>query len=104
MLAIYERVYGTREHPSTATTLYNLADLYETQQDFPAALSYFQRALAMETLIYGAEHAEVATTRQRVVALQQRLGIVEEEDSKQPSELLSSNGLFATCRGQSTAG
>jgi tetratricopeptide (TPR) repeat protein len=59
-LAIREKTLG-KEHPRTATTLTNLASLYEAQGKYAQAEPLYLRALAIDEKAYGVERPEVAT-------------------------------------------
>jgi tetratricopeptide (TPR) repeat protein len=58
-LAIYEKVLGS-EHPSTATSLNNLASLLQAQGDLAGARPLNERALAIREKALGAEHPGTA--------------------------------------------
>src|SRR5262249_5022058 len=53
-LAICEKALGP-EHPDTATSLNNLAGLYQDQGNYDKALPLFQRALAISEMVLGPE-------------------------------------------------
>jgi tetratricopeptide (TPR) repeat protein len=58
-LAINEQVLG-HEHPDTATSLNNLAVLYDAQGNYSEALPLYQRALAIYEQVLGPEHPKTA--------------------------------------------
>lgn len=58
-LAISEQIFG-REHPDVATSLNNLAVLYQSQGDYAQALPLLQRALAIREQIFGPLHPDTA--------------------------------------------
>jgi tetratricopeptide (TPR) repeat protein len=58
-LAIYEQLLGV-EHPSTATSLHNLALLYERQGKYEQAEPLYRRALAIREQHLGPEHPDTA--------------------------------------------
>jgi len=49
------------DHPSVATSLNNLAELYCFQEKYEEALPLFQRALTILEKAYGSNHRDVAT-------------------------------------------
>ncbi|CAN0540423.1 unnamed protein product, partial [Ectocarpus sp. 12 AP-2014] len=53
------RVYGA-DHPEVATTLNNLAGLLETQGEYTAAETLYERSLAIQEAALGPEHPDVA--------------------------------------------
>ncbi|MDP8051720.1 tetratricopeptide repeat protein [Pasteurella atlantica] len=59
-LAITEKVMG-ENHPSLATTLNNLANLYRTQGKYAKAESLYKRSLAIKEKALGENHPSVAT-------------------------------------------
>ena len=62
-LAISEKVLGP-EHPDVATSLHNLAMLYQVQERYAEAEPLFQRALAIMEKVLGLEHPQTAAARQ----------------------------------------
>jgi serine/threonine protein phosphatase PrpC/tetratricopeptide (TPR) repeat protein len=58
-LAIHEQVLGA-EHPHTAVSLNNLAELLRLQGDYAAARQLVERALAIHERVLGAEHPHTA--------------------------------------------
>jgi tetratricopeptide (TPR) repeat protein len=58
-LAIREKVLGA-EHPNTAMSLNNLAELLRTQGDLTEARLLCERALAIYEKVLGAEHPDTA--------------------------------------------
>ena len=60
-LAIREKALGP-EHPDTATSLNNLADLLRDQGDFAGARPLHERALAIRETALGPEHSATATS------------------------------------------
>jgi tetratricopeptide (TPR) repeat protein/nucleoside phosphorylase len=58
--SIYEQQLGP-EHPSAATSLNNLAVLYDRQGKYEHAEPLYARFLAISTKAYGTEHLSVAT-------------------------------------------
>ena len=78
-LAIKEEQLGP-EHPSTSSSLNNLAELYENQGRYNEAEPLFKRALAIDTSVYGAEHVEVATDLNNLAHLYQTQGRYNEAE------------------------
>jgi CHAT domain-containing protein/Tfp pilus assembly protein PilF len=60
-LAIREKVLGP-EHPSTATSLNNLASTYKKMHDYAKARELHERALAIREKVLGPEHPDTATS------------------------------------------
>jgi tetratricopeptide (TPR) repeat protein len=67
-LALHERVLGA-EHPLTAQSLNNLAELYRAQGAFERALPLYERALAIRERVLGAEHPDTATSLNNLAAV-----------------------------------
>src|SRR5204863_258971 len=61
-LAIFEKALGS-DHPSVATGLNNLAELYRNQGNYEAALRLQQRALAIREKALGPSYPGVANSR-----------------------------------------
>ena len=59
-LAIREDVYGN--HPDTADTCFNMANVYDAQGDQAKALELYRRALAIQEEVYGKDHPDTADT------------------------------------------
>ena len=72
-LAIREKALGP-EHPDMATTLNNLALLYQAQGDYGRAAPLYQRSLAVREKALGPEHPSVATTLNNLASLYQAQG------------------------------
>ncbi|RRR75209.1 MAG: tetratricopeptide repeat-containing protein, partial [Candidatus Viridilinea halotolerans] len=72
-LAIREQVLGA-EHPQTATSLNNLAELYRAQGNYGAALPLYERALAISEQVLGAEHPATATSLNNLAGLYRAQG------------------------------
>ena len=60
-LEIYEKVLG-KEHPDTAMTYNNLANVYDDQGNYEAALEYYGKALEIREKVLGKEHPDTAGT------------------------------------------
>ncbi|MCL1937955.1 MAG: tetratricopeptide repeat protein [Candidatus Azobacteroides sp.] len=60
-LSISEKVLGI-EHPDTATTYNNIAEVYYAQGDYDQALEYHTKALNIREKVLGKEHPDTATT------------------------------------------
>jgi TolB-like protein/class 3 adenylate cyclase/Flp pilus assembly protein TadD len=67
-LAIRESALGA-EHPDTATSLNNLADLLRDQGDFAGARPLHQRALAIRERVLGPAHPDTATSLNNLAIL-----------------------------------
>jgi tetratricopeptide (TPR) repeat protein len=72
-LAIYEQQLGAL-HPSTATSLNNLAALYQAQGKYEQAEPLHQRALAIYEQQLGAQHPDTATSLNNLALLYQDQG------------------------------
>jgi len=73
-LAIREKVLGT-EHPDVASSLNNLAVLYESTGDYGRALPLTQRSLAILEKVLGTEeHPDVATSLGNLAGLYRSTG------------------------------
>ena len=66
-LALREKALGP-EHPDVATSLNNLAELYEAQGQYARAEPLYQRALAIAEKALGPEHPNMATFRENYAA------------------------------------
>jgi tetratricopeptide (TPR) repeat protein len=69
-LAIYEQVLGPN-HPHTATSLNNLAGLYQSQSDYEQAKPLFERALAITEQVLGPNHPDTALSLNNLAGLYQ---------------------------------
>ena len=72
-LAIREKALGP-EHPDTATSLNDLAQLLGDQGDLAGARPLFERALAISEKVLGAEHPYTATSLRNLARLLQEQG------------------------------
>jgi tetratricopeptide (TPR) repeat protein len=72
-LAIREKLLGP-EHPSTATSLNNLALLLEAQGDLAGARPLYERALAIHEKLLGTEHPSTATSLDNLAGLLEAQG------------------------------
>jgi len=72
-LAIREKALGS-EHPDTAASLNNLANVLKTQGDLAGARSLFERALAINDKALGLEHPDAATNLESLAILLQAQG------------------------------
>jgi len=75
-LAISEKALGP-DHPEVATTLNNLAGLYESQGRYDEAEPLYQRSLAIKEKALGPDHPEVATTLNNLAVLYYQQGEYE---------------------------
>jgi len=71
-IAIYEQALGS-SHPSTATSLYNLAGLLRAVGDDAEARPLYERALAIWEQALGTDHPYTQRSRQRLADIEQRL-------------------------------
>ena len=76
-LQISEQQLGP-EHPDTATSLNNLAGLYESQGKFPEAEPLYLRALPIFKQKLGAQHPHTQIVRRNYAFLLRKLGRDEE--------------------------
>lgn len=60
-LEIKEKLLGP-DHPSTATSLNNLAELYESQGKYNQAVPLYKRALKIRENVLGPDHPDTATS------------------------------------------
>ncbi|WP_394796651.1 tetratricopeptide repeat protein [Armatimonas sp.] len=67
-LAISKKALGA-DHPDTATSLNNLAALYQTQGDYSSALPLYERALAIRETALGADHPDTAQSLNNLAVL-----------------------------------
>jgi tetratricopeptide (TPR) repeat protein len=65
------------EHPYVATSLNNLAQLYQAQGQYGKAEPLYQRALAIRDKALGPEHPEVATSFENYAFLLRSMGLPE---------------------------
>ncbi|WP_324616405.1 tetratricopeptide repeat protein [Lusitaniella coriacea] len=72
-LSIREKVFGP-EHPSVATSLNNLAELYQIASNYAAAEPLFRRALSIWEKTLGAEHPRVAIGLNNLASLYWYMG------------------------------
>ena len=67
-LALREKILGL-EHPEVATSLHNLALLYEAQGRYSEAEPLYQQALALRERVLGTDHPDVATSLHNLAVL-----------------------------------
>ena len=67
-LAIHEKVHGPN-HPDVATSLNNLAMLYEAKGEYDQAKPLYERSLAIYEKVHGKEHPLVATSLNNLAGL-----------------------------------
>ena len=67
-LAIRKEAFGT-EHPLTAESLNNLAELYKAKGDYAEAESLHLQALAIREKLLGTQHPDTATSYNNLAAL-----------------------------------
>jgi tetratricopeptide (TPR) repeat protein len=75
-LDIWERQLGA-DHPSTATSLNNLAALYHSQGKYESAEPLYQRALDIYERQLGADHPDTANSLHNLALLYQSQGKYE---------------------------
>ena len=63
-----EKTLGA-QHPGTALSLNNLAELYRVQGDYAAAEPLYKRALAIREKTLGAQHPSTATSLNNLALL-----------------------------------
>ena len=73
VLALYEKALGPA-HPDVATSLNNLAELYQRQGRYGEAEPLHRRSLALREKALGQEHPDVATSLNNLAALYQSQG------------------------------
>ena len=76
---MYKKLLG-EEHPSVATSLNNLAALYESQGRYTEAEPLFIQALEMWKKLLGPEHPNVATSLNNLAGLYESQGRYEEAE------------------------
>ncbi|EDN69080.1 TPR repeat protein [Beggiatoa sp. PS] len=74
-LAIWEKVHD-KEHPLVATSLNNLASLYDSQGEYDQAKPLYERSLAIKEKVLGPEHPSVATSLNNLASLYDSQGNV----------------------------
>ena len=67
-LEVAEQNVG-KDHPHVATSLNNLAGLYDTQGDYAKAEPLYKRSLAIWEKALGPDHPDVATSLENLAAL-----------------------------------
>jgi tetratricopeptide (TPR) repeat protein len=72
-LAIREKVLG-QEHPLVATSLNNLANLYQDMGNYQKVEPLFQRSLAIREKVLGQEHPDVASSLNNLAVLYKEMG------------------------------
>jgi tetratricopeptide (TPR) repeat protein len=73
ILQVLEAKLGS-EHPSVATTLNNLAELYDKMGTYEKSLPIYQKALDIRKKVLGPEHPDVATTLNNLAELYYNMG------------------------------
>ena len=64
-LTLARQIWG-EEHPNIATSLNNLAYLYNSQGRYAEALPLYQQALEMHTRLFAGDHRYVATNLNKI--------------------------------------
>ena len=67
-LAICERVLG-KEHPDTATTYNNIANVYKNQDNYEKAIELYEKALAICEKVLGKEHPNTVTISNNLASI-----------------------------------
>ncbi|MCL2357232.1 MAG: FxSxx-COOH system tetratricopeptide repeat protein, partial [Defluviitaleaceae bacterium] len=67
-LNIDEKVLG-KEHPDTATTYNNIAEVYSSQRDYDKALELHQKTLAIYEKVLGAEHPDTTAAYNNIATV-----------------------------------
>jgi len=78
-LAVAEKNMGA-DHPSVATSLNNLAALYEKQGQYAAAEPLYKRALAIDEKALGKDHPDVASSLENLAALYRKTDRVKDAE------------------------
>ncbi len=65
---IAEQIFGP-DHPNLATSLNNLALVYDTQREYTKAEDFYQRSLAIDEKRLGKDHPHVATSLNNLACL-----------------------------------
>jgi tetratricopeptide (TPR) repeat protein len=73
VLALREKALG-RDHPDVATSLYNLASLYDSQGRYADAEPLYQRSLAIREKALGRDHPDVAAALNNLALLNDKQG------------------------------
>ena len=92
-LAILEKVHG-KEHPDVATSLNNLAGLYQAQGAYEQALPLYERALAILEKMLGKEHPSVANSLNNLAGLYYAQGAYEQAKPLLERALKIANKFF----------
>ncbi len=69
------------DHPNTATSLHNLAALYDIQSKYEQAEPLYQRALAIHEQVLGADHPDTRTVQENYTDLLQKTKDKREQQS-----------------------
>ena len=72
-IEVAETTFG-KDHPNTATSLNNLAELYRTQGKYAEAEPLYKRALSIWEKALGENHPKVATVLENMSALYKKMG------------------------------
>jgi tetratricopeptide (TPR) repeat protein len=74
---LYEKLLG-ENHPAVATSLNNLAGLYESQGCYEEAFPLYQRALAIDEKVYGKHHPDIAIDMSNLAGCYDSRGFYDE--------------------------
>ena len=72
-MAIREKVLG-REHPDTAQSYNNIANVYDANGEYDRALEYHEKALAIIEKVLGREHPYTASSYNNIALLYKAKG------------------------------
>lgn len=78
-IPLAEELYG-KEHEKTATSYNNIGGVYKKQGNYPKALEYLKKALAIDEKVLGKEHENTAATYNNI-------GTVYDEQGDYPKAL-----------------
>ena len=79
LIPLAEELYG-QEHKNTATSYNNIGSVYKNQGDYPKALEYYGKALAIVEEVLGKDHPDTATTYNNI-------GLVYDNQGNYPKAL-----------------
>ena len=78
-LMINEKALGP-DHPHVATSLNNLAGLYDAQGKYREAEPLYMRSIAISKKVFGPDHPDVAVVCKNMAKLYRKIGKKEEAD------------------------
>ncbi|VAV83688.1 Chemotaxis protein methyltransferase CheR [hydrothermal vent metagenome] len=80
------------KHPSTATSLHNLAALFQEMGELRRAETFFKRALKIREATLGARHRDTINSRRKLTAIQKILSGPTAAGEHKPSTKIIKNG------------